>query len=149
MSEGDCRHCRKWGRCPGKEWYSFADIRFCVQQVFWLLKWAWVLRQGRWPAPETVVESGVRGKMSAGAPFAKAILIIAELDQRLARTGLRGELLVEQCINREKMDYLSDNAKDALYYVSGWSRNPRSFAQWLADRKYWRKPDKNIVKTGA
>jgi len=87
--------------------------------------------------------------MIAEARFARAVLVIAELDKRLVRTGLRGELLAEQCINRERMDYLSDNAKDALYYVSGWSRNPRSFAQWLADRKYWRKPDKNIVKTGA
>jgi hypothetical protein len=83
--------------------------------------------------------------MSTEALFAKAILIIAELDQRLARTGLRGELLAEQCVNREKMDYLGDNARDALYYVAGWRRKPRSFSQWLSDRKYQRRPEKNLV----
>lgn len=114
-----------------------------------MLKWAWVLRQGRWPAPESVVEPGVRGKMSTEALFAKAILIIAELDQRLARTGLRGELLVEQCINREKMEYLSDDAKEALYYVAGWARKDMKFHDWRKKRKYRENVHQKVHQTVA
>lgn len=148
MSLFDCRHCRKWGGCPGKDWYSFADIRFCVQQVFWLLKYAYMLRQGVWPSPESVLEAGIRGRqMIAEGRFAKAVLVMAEIDKRLARTGLRGEVLAEQCINREKMDYLSDNARDALYYVAGWKRRRMSFYQWQWQRRRRQNEDKNIIKT--
>ena len=144
---GDCRRCRSWKDCPGKEWYSFSDIRWCVQQVFWLLKYAWMLRQGVWPSPETLLEGGVRGRqMIAEGRFAKAVLVIAEVDKRLARTGLRGELLAEQCINREKMEYLTDNARDALYYVAGWNRKSTSFGMWLAKRNYRSRGYKNVAQ---
>ena len=145
----DCRKCRDWRGCLGKAWYSYADIAWCREQVFWLLKHAEELSAGQWPTPDATADPPVRGKaMSTEAPFTKAIRIIAEVQYRLARTGWRGRLLVEQCINREKMLYLDDDAKDALYYVSGWSRKDRDFNAWLRDRKYHRKSDKNVVMTG-
>lgn len=143
---GDCRHCKDWRGCLGKDWYSFSEIRWCVQQVFWLLKYADILRQGLWPIPDERAEVGLKsGGMSTEARFTKAILVIAELDKRLTKTGWRGQLLAEQVINREKMMYLSDDAKDALYYVSGWRRKGMPFYQWRWQRKRRRNEDKNII----
>jgi hypothetical protein len=134
---GDCRHCKDWRGCLGKEWYSFAEIHWCAQQVFFLLKHADILRQGLWPIPDERAEVGLKsGGMSTEARFTKAILVIAELDKRLIRTGWRGQLLAEQVVNREKMMYLSDDAKDALYYVSGWRRKAMPFYEWRKKRRY-------------
>jgi hypothetical protein len=85
--------------------------------------------------------------MIAEARFARAVLVIAELDKRLVRTGLRGELLAEQCINRERMEYLSDDAREALYYVSGWQRKPSPFRVWRNNRKQYRNSLQKSVKT--
>jgi len=140
MAELDCRKCKSWKGCPGKEWYSFSEFRWCAQQVFWALKYAWILRQGLWPSPESLVEGGVRGRQTiTEGRFVKATLIISEIDSRIETTGWRGLLLKEECINRDRMIYLSDNAKDALYYVAGWDRKPRSFSGWVKDRKYHKK----------
>ena len=146
---GDCRHCKTWGDCPGLSWYSYADVCWCVQQVFWLLKYAETLREGRWPAPDATCDPRIRGKMmSTEATFTKAIRIMAEVDSRLQRTGWRGRLLAEQCINREKMMYLDDDAKDALYYVSGWSRKALPFEAWRKQRKYRQKDYQKVVMAG-
>lgn len=144
---GDCRHCKDWRGCLGKDWYSFAEVRWCAQQVFWLLKYAYILRQGLWPIPDERAEVGLKsGGMSTEARFTKAILVIAELDKRLIRTGWRGQLLAEQAVNREKMMYLNDDAKDALYYVSGWRRKETPFRTWRGMRRY-RNDNKKKVET--
>ena len=143
---GDCRDCRNWRGCPGREWFSYSDIQWCSHQVFWLLKYAEILHQGQWPVPDERAEVGLHGKkVIPEAPFAKVIAIIAEVDYRLQRTGVKGELLAEQAVNREKMLYLSARAKDALYYISGWKRKDRSFTDWLKDRRYRQKSDKKVV----
>lgn len=145
---GDCRECKDWRGCPGKEWFSYADIRWCSQQIFWILKYAETLHKGQWPTPDAAVDSSVRGKaVSTEATFAKAIRIIAEVDARLTKTGWRGRLLAEECVNREKMLYLDDDAKDALYYISG-RRKDRDFWKWRKDKRYHRKSDKKVVMAG-
>ena len=69
---------------------------------------------------------------------------MAEIEQRLERTHLKGEILRAQCkewdpkendFRIKRMEYLSDNAKDALYYVSGDKRRATSFTVWLAKRR--------------
>jgi len=139
MAELDCRKCRSWKGCPGKEWYHYGEIRWCAQQSFWLLKYADILHGGQWPVPDATAPGGMRGRTVTGAAFTKVALIIAEVDRRLKKTEWRGRLLAEECKNREKMHYLSDDAKDALYYVAGWSLKERDFSDWLKDRKYHRK----------
>jgi hypothetical protein len=112
--------------------------------VFWLLKFAEMLRVGIWPSPEITV-AGVRGQMNTEASFTKAVRAISEVDIRLSSTGWRGRLLCEECINREKMMYLSDDAKEALYYVSGWRRKDTPFRTWRAMRRY-RNDNKTEIK---
>ena len=145
-----CLVCTDYKSCPlnenEKESFEYWQIRWCPQQVFWLLKYADIIHEGRWPVADTTALGGMSGKVLTEAAFTKAALLIAELDYRLAKTGWRGQLLIEQCINREKMLYLSDDVKDALYYVAGWNRKDRDFTAWLKDRRYRRKSDKNVVK---
>jgi len=136
---GDCRKCRDWKGCPGKEWFGYQEIKWCPQQVFWILKFADILHEGHWPVPDATAPGGMRGKSVTEAAFAKVALVIAELDTRLSKTNWRGRLLTEECKNRDRMDYLSNDAKDALYYVVGWRRKDRSFSVWLKDRTYHKK----------
>ena len=142
----DCRHCKTWRECVHDDsWFSFAEFRFCSLQVFWALKYSWVLKQGSWPAPEGVVPPGIHGQMTAEAKFVKPETVIAEIETRLERTGWRGKLLQEECINREKMMYLSDEAKAALYYISGWKRKG-DFREWRKKRRYRQNVHQKVLK---
>ena len=136
MPNLDCRRCKDWRGCPGKEWYSYSEVRWCAQQTFWLLKYAETLRQGIWPIPEMIVPFGSRPSISTEAAFTRACEVIAELDKRLETTGWRGRLLQEECVNREKIMYLSDDARSALYYVSGWRRKDSPFLVWRRMKSY-------------
>lgn len=145
MSE-DCRHCRVWRGCDGKAWYSYPDIQWCAQQNFWLLKYAGILEGGDWPTPEIVADPTIRGKNAkTDARFVRASLAIGEVNKRLTQTGLRGRLLVEQCINRETVLDLDYDVRQVLYYISGWDRRNRNLSDWLKDRKYYRNSDKKVV----
>lgn len=147
---GDCRHCRDWKDCPGKEWYNYADICWCALQNFWLLKYAQILQGGDWPTPEIVADPSIRGKKAkTDAGFVRAVLVIAEVNKRLTQTGWRGRLLAEQCINRETILDLDYDVREVLYYVSGWSRKDMNFAGWLKQRKYRKNDYQKVVKVAA
>lgn len=145
----DCQHCKRWQDCPDtdSDWFSYGQIRWCPLQVFWLLKWEEYLGIGIWPTPESTAEAPKR-TLSKDAQYVNSMVVMAELHTRLEKTGLKGEKLRDECKLREKMLYLSDPAKEALYYVSGWRRKDRSFSAWLKDRKYHQKSDKSVVKVG-
>lgn len=136
MAEYDCRSCKMWKGCKGKAWYDFGEIHWCPQQNFWLLKYADILHQGEWPTPDATAPGGMSGKPVSGAAFTRVVLVIAELDMRLSKTGWRGRLLAEECKNRYEMDDLSHDAKDALYYVAGWRRKEMDFNEWRKKRRY-------------
>jgi hypothetical protein len=134
---GDCRDCRDWRGCPGKEWYSYSDICWCAQQNFWLLKYAKILQGGDWPTPEIMADPSIRGKKArTDAGFVRAVLAIGEVNKRLTQTGWRGRLLAEQCINRETIFDLDYDIREVLYYISGWSRKETDFNVWRAVKRY-------------
>lgn len=148
-STGDCRQCHDWAGCPGKDWYGYHEIRWCPQQIFWILKYEQYFHAGEWPAADATADPGAHHRVvKAEAAFVKAAVIIGELDVRLAKTGWRGRLLVLEAYKADKMLYLTEDAKRALYYVAGANRKTREFGPWLADRKYRRRGDENIVRTG-
>jgi len=142
MSEPNCRHCRSWSVCHwgaseiSAMWFAYGDISWCSRQTFWLLKYAEILHRGEWPVPDATVAGGMRGKKVTEAAYTKVIEIITEVDERLIRTGWRGRLLAEECINRDRLEYLSQDARDALYYVSGWPRKEMRFKDWRKKRRY-------------
>jgi len=146
VSTGDCRECQDFRGCPGKDWYGFHEIRWCAQQIFWILKFEEYFHAGEWPAPDATADPGVRHHVvKREAAHVKASLTIAEVDKRLKLTGIRGRLLKEECFKRDKMLYLSWDAKGALYYVAGSHfKRQRKFSAWMADRKH-RKSDKSIT----
>lgn len=137
---GDCYQCKGWRNCPGKSWYSFGEIRWCPQQNFWILKHAYELESGIYPDRSGSDQREARsGNITHEPEFVKSTLLIAQVRIRLKVTGWRGRLLAEECINREKLLYLSDDAKAALYYVAGSKPNPRKFSDWMKDRDYYRR----------
>lgn len=145
-SIGDCRDCKGWRKCPGKEWYSFGEMRWCPQQIFWVLKHVDTLDAGQWPqATSTETAETKAQRVKSEAYFVKAVIILGQVRYRLKWTGWRGKLLAEESINRDKMLYLSGDAKDALYYVAGSKPKGRRFSLWLADRRY-KKGDRNIAQ---
>jgi hypothetical protein len=135
-----CRECKDWGKCllteSEKDWFGYQHIRYCPQQIFWLLKYEEIIRGYRWPAPSDMALGGISSMALSDAAFVSISIILAELDYRLNRTSLKGELLSEQCKRRDRIEYLSNNAKDALYYIAGASRKGTPFTVWLAKERY-------------
>ncbi len=134
-----CRDCKDWGTCllteSEREWFGFQHVRYCPVQVFFLLRYDDIIRGHAWPVPDDTAPGGMSSKVLGEGEFVKVSLILADLDERIAKTRLKGEVLREQCKNREKVEYLGDNAKDALYYVIGDNPRGTSFTVWLAKRR--------------
>jgi len=96
-----------------------------------------VIRARAWPSSDDALGGRTRMQLSDAA-WVSVSLLLAELYERIERTGVKGELLVEQCHNKEKyekVEYLSESAKDALYYVCGDKRKAMSFMDWLRKRR--------------
>jgi len=147
MRELDCRKCKSWKGCPGQwysdgegnqqEWYSYGDICWCPHHVFWILKHSEDFDAGRWPKPPKLLEcdSKAKTKLVTEAAFCKPKRIIGEVRARLKTCKDKGRILAEQTINREKMDYLDDDIKAVLYYISGWERRDMPFSKWQWQRE--------------
>ena len=136
-----CRECRDWNGCllteSERHWFGYQHIRFCKHHVFFLLKYEEIIRGRAWPTDEEAL--GGRGCQAlSDATWVSASVVLAELDARLdrIRPSLKGELLRNECKTRDRIEYLSDDAKDALYYVSGIKRKGTPFTAWLAKRRY-------------
>ena len=137
---GDCRHCKDYRECIGKDWYHYGEIRWCVYQVIWIIRNAATLRDGRWPQdPDRVDDNSGQRSIKTEASYVKAILILAEVEERLRRTGICGKLLVAQVEAGREFDTLDYEAKSALLYIKGWRRKRMSFQAWKKARKYYQK----------
>lgn len=134
MADQDCRKCRQWKGCPGKDWYHWGEIRWCVRQIIWILRHADTFRAGEWVARHE--ESGESRQLHPEAYFVKAVLIIAEVEKRLETTGVAGKLLVAQSKVVDNLDMIDDEAWEALMYVSGWNPKAMPFKDWRKQRRY-------------
>jgi len=136
-----CRECKDWNTCllteSEKHWFGYEHITFCPQHIFFLLRYEYDIRGRAWPVDDEVGSGGSR--RIGEASWVKVSLILAELDDRLSKIypSLKGELLRSECKdpNKDKIEYLSDGAKDALYYVAG-KRKDTPFTVWLAKKRY-------------
>jgi len=88
-----------------------------------------MLREGQWPLQ--YVESGESRQLHAEAYFVKAVLVITEVEVRLAMTDNNGELLVTQVEDGRTLKNLSDGAREILMYVKGNRRKKVGFRRWL------------------
>lgn len=140
MSELDCRKCRQWKGCPGKDSYSYTDIRFCNLQMIWLINNLETLELGNWPTEPNDIKSSPQ--VVNEATFTRAIEMAAETRVRLnslpryARDHLLDVIHAEVAI--ENMSY---TPRKALYYISG-RRKETSFSQWLWKQKHNKKGEK-------
>ena len=89
-----------------------------------------------WPTIEEAM-GATGGRIASEASFVAVTDAMAELDSRLdqIKPNLSGEVLREQCKRREKVEYLSDEARNALYYVAGANRRKTKFSVWMAKRR--------------
>jgi len=138
-----CLKCEDWKRCllteSERHWFGYQHIRFCKHHVFFLLKYEDVLRGRAWPTSDEAL-GGSSNQTLSEAAWAKVSLLLAEIDERLdkIRPSLKGELLRNECKlpEKDRIEYLSDDAKDALYYVAGANRKETPFTMWLAVNRY-------------
>lgn len=134
MSERDCRKCKRWRGCPGKEWYHYGEIRWCPQQIIWILQHADIFRVGDWVAKHE--ESGGSQQLKAEAYFVKAGIAISEIEARLETTPNKGEILLTQVEDGRSLETLSSGAWAILMYIKGKDRKALSFKDWGRQGRY-------------
>ena len=132
MAEYDCRSCKMWKGCPGKDWYDYRDIRWCPEQDIWILQNAGSLDAGIYPEQYR----GHSKQLQAEGYFVKAKIVIGELRQRLDRTPNQGELLITQVEDGRTLGNLSPGAYEILMYVKGRDPKLQGFYAWQRKRKY-------------
>jgi hypothetical protein len=137
----------EWKRKVRETWYSYAEISFTREQVFWfILPHRRELGDGRWPPRpgSDYVDTGGPGQREY-APFEAAVSVIAEVKARLEGTGEAGEaLLGEVDAGIEEIGLLSRPARRALDYISGWKRRRISYSLWK-----WRQEHRHGVLVAA
>jgi len=141
----DCRDCKSYKGCNGKEFYTYSEIRFCPYQVIFIIENAEIFESGSWPPNPEISNyaGGGKRRYANEANFVKPIGILAEIEYRRVRTGTSGKLLKAEILAGLE---LSDESKSALMYIKGWRRKRMSFGKWLRDRKFLQKKyDKNVV----
>ncbi len=151
----DCHKClpKDRGECPGTVWYEPGQIRYCFEQILWMVMTFavkngdgdWKIDSDFWPPDINNSDAVSSGRHSC--PFEMVKCVLGELSLRLDRTGLAGKLLLsEQADRLETIDHkmLPYEAKDALIYCSNDWRKKMSFSTWKANRNY--KRDKNITR---
>ncbi len=137
--ERDCRKCVSKG-CMGKEWYSYADIRWCRFQCIWLITHIVELGEGNWPDnPDgsSYVDPALRSKsFRSEAYFCKPVGLVAEVMSRLGKTGEDGITLMEDIQSGIKeYNNLKTIAKRALDYISGFRRRKEPYSAWKYRQK--------------
>lgn len=122
----DCRKCRDFRDCPGKDYYQVSEIKFCSNQVIWLITHLGMLKVGNYPPDPRgtgYTDPGIlvrRGKPRAY--YETPCLLAAEVEWRLDQAGQDGKQLVEEILEQEVFKDFSWRAKRALAYISGFNR---------------------------
>ena len=143
----DCLRCKDYRECTqDRTWFHYGQIRWCPWQILWILTNAEELRAGKWPRDFKVSDNGAIGKRNirVEATFAKPVIILAEVEYRLAMTGLAGKLLLAQIkagvkleIEKRKILHTFEpEAEAALMYIKGRGRKRLSFQIWLKQVRY-------------
>lgn len=79
--------------------------------------------------PDDTALGGMGSKTLNEADWVKVSTLLAELDDRLKQIlpNTSGEKLRDECKIRDKVEYLSDEARNALYYIVGSNRSEKPF----------------------
>lgn len=146
-----CQECRKdhkpWRECPGGlEWYEPSDIRFCPNQMVWLMEQLHILEYGQWPSDP----SGDAGRHTTsfhGAYFEGPLGYHAEVSWRLGQCGKKDSTLAYQhwveCTDELTLSDLTglniyklrQRLRRVLAYISGYNRKNRTYNEFVQHRK--------------
>jgi len=138
----ECRECKDWRTCIGRDGYLFAHLRFCPFQCLWVLANADTLHTGKWPPQYSPFEEPKTGQLNEEGYFVKPAIIIAEVEKRLGTTPTslssfhEGKLLYAQAKAGETLETIDDDAWHALMYIKGKDRKVLSFQKW---KRHYRK----------
>lgn len=147
-----CQQCKKeiwpWRKCPERlSWYSPSDIRFCPNQMIWLMEHLQILApdMARWPTDPA--DSGYygtgRGRQNyKGAYFESPISYHAEVTWRLDQCGKDGELAFQHWVEGKDEETLADEKGVSVYklrrrlqrvlvYISGYNRKDKSYYNFI------------------
>lgn len=138
----DCRSCKDYRECIGKEWFHFGEIRWCPYQCIFILANADTFRAGHWPQdPDRADNNLGQRSIKTEASFVKPELILAEVESRLESAPNKGELLITQVEDGRTFETLSDGARAILMYIKGWRRKAISFRKWQWQREQRKNED--------
>ena len=112
MTDLDCRTCRDYRGCIGKDFYTYTDIRFCPLQCIWILEHRATLKGGEWPRDPYMSDDNQSSKrIQTEAPFVKPEVIIGELEARLKRCGSEVMPLIIKCRCGQEFEITSSDIK--------------------------------------
>ena len=137
-----------------EEWWAPRDIFFTQEQILWLLRHLYRIREGYWPEEHRETGYEYRGGKPSGrkhASFEAPAAIAAELEYRMEKCGVDG-LIMEYIVLADHMDmdvvdqklahYLHTTPVDirrrfrlALKYCRGWWRKKVSYRRYCIQRQ--------------
>ena len=140
LSSYDCGKCDKEIRkiCPGHyadDWYEPSEIKFCRNQMFFLIACLEQLQKDNWPVNPNLTgyEDVLRGKPNyAGAPYITAREFGMDVSWRLDKTGEDGKDLHLQIAQHGIKDIwlLTRRARQAFIYASGFKMKLTPYRKW-------------------
>lgn len=144
-----CRDCKDWRFCEVRDYFALSDIKPCPFQVVWLLATFTRKREDgeyefwidKWMPDPSHTE--LASSSTFKSPFESIACLSAEINWRLNRTGKDGKELMMDVLNGTlNIEYLCEDARNALEYISGNKRRRVSYAEWKKVRKY---RDKSVL----
>lgn len=142
--------CRDWGSCPYNDvpeelrWFRLTDIQYCRNQILFIIEHVlnfkgdrYVTELEAWPAESKETgynDTPVQHSTSNSANFERFRQVTAEVLIRLESAGIDGRLLLLE-VKNNRLD-LSQEAKRALNYISGWKRKRLSYSFWKRQRSF-------------
>ncbi len=139
-----CPSCDRFIRktCSGYEWYEPKEIRYCREQMVWLVGIMDLLEDGHYPLDPYVsgyVGGGFSG-IRASAPYELAEQLAGEVNMRLWTKGKTGEAGAQLLWDIYKLgitqyNQLSPLAQQAVRYISGSWQKVQNFSDWKAHQE--------------
>lgn len=133
-------YCNDYRKCIGKEFYTYADLKFCPYQVLWIMQHADILDEGRWPDPPVYLDIDNDAKKRQIIPeayFVKSILTIAIVRMRLELITKDDRRQLWKAVGEgQEFNEIEGGAKSALLYISGWRMRKTPYTRWKAKKNY-------------
>jgi hypothetical protein len=103
-----------------KEWYKPAYIHYDYYQCIWLLLYAGMMKEGKYP-PEGRESGYVGGSkaVSQAAPYERVCQIIAEVGTRLAQCGTDREYAEHFYTDNWSLEQIANHYSKDVRFVSG------------------------------